>query len=76
MRDRIATSLIVLTLLATIVSTGGCMLIDLAVDPVGCGVGSHEPIFPWYPAYLWNPQLRAYGQRWKKTRRKGERQHP
>ncbi len=33
----------------------GCMLVDYAVDPVGCGTGSHKPIFPWYPSYLWNP---------------------
>ena len=33
----------------------GCMAVDYAVDPVGCGTGTHQPIFPWYPFYLWNP---------------------
>jgi hypothetical protein len=33
----------------------GCMCVDYLVDPVGVGTGSHEPIFPWYPHYLWHP---------------------
>lgn len=37
------------------VSFSGCMLVDYAVDPVGCGTGTHKPIFPWYPIDLVNP---------------------
>ncbi len=42
-------------LCVALLSASGCMLVDYAVDPVGCGTGTHEPIFPWYPSYLWNP---------------------
>lgn len=33
----------------------GCVIVDWVADPVGCGCGTHEPIFPWYPHYLWDP---------------------
>jgi hypothetical protein len=33
----------------------GCCTIDYATDPMGCLCGSHEPVFPWYPFYIWNP---------------------
>ena len=44
-----------LLLLAILCSAPGCMLVDLAVDPVGCQTGSHKPIFPWYPSHLLFP---------------------
>jgi hypothetical protein len=47
--------LVALVLLPLLCVASGCVWIDYLVDPVGCGTGTHEPIFPWYPHYLWNP---------------------
>jgi hypothetical protein len=41
--------------LLLLLAVPGCCTIDYATDPVGCLCGSHEPIFPWYPFYIWNP---------------------
>ncbi len=45
-------------ILLVALTTPGCLAVDYAVDPVGCGTGFHEPIFPFYPAMLWDRQLR------------------
>ncbi len=47
-------------LLAILMTAPGCIAVDWAVDPVGCQTGSHEPIFPWYPHYLWDPPREPY----------------
>ena len=44
-----------LLLLLLLLTTPGCVAVDYLVDPVGCGTGTHEPIFPWYPHYLFYP---------------------
>jgi hypothetical protein len=47
-----------LLIVVGVLTQSSCVFVDWAVDPVGCQVGSHEPIFPWYPHYLWNPPQR------------------
>ena len=64
-KNCMARKFLVLLFAAAVLQTVGCMLVDVAVDPVGCGAGTHKPVFPWYPAYLFSPELSQYGDRWR-----------
>ncbi len=51
----------------TLLVTSGCTMVDKVVDPVGYETGTYRPIFPWYPAYLFNRDQREYGRWWREN---------
>ena len=54
-------------------SLSGCIFVDQMVDPIGCATGTHDPIFPWYPIYLWREDLAEYHRLSRVNRARGIR---
>jgi len=58
-----------LLLILLLTTAPGCIAVDYLVDPVGCGTGSHTPVFPWYPSFLWDKKFQEECRRSRERER-------